>query len=627
MGRYRYKAVLAGSDFLALLISGFIGIYLRFDGWNRPDYSLAWIRYMLIAFPLFFLVYYHFGLYSRVWKYASVDDLLNIAGAVSVATFTLFLVMWYGPADSMPRTVLLFCWFFNMVAVGTSRFSLRMITAMKRRTGKGIGNRRAIVIGAGEAGRMLTEEVGRHPELGLRILGFLDDDSRKIGMHVSGYPVLGSTAILGELVPAQNLTEVIIAMPSAPTRKIRELVQRCAALGVKVKTVPGLYRVLRSGVHLSELREVQIEDLLPRPEIKTDVQAVTAYLAGKTILITGAGGSIGSELSRQVAQFGVGQLLLLGHGENSIFDIQREIIRDFPALKVHPIIADVQDRARINHVLSLYQPHVVFHAAAHKHVPLMEYNPGEALKNNVIGTRNVAEAAIKYACERFVLVSTDKAVNPTSVMGATKRIAELVVQGISRQTSTKFMSVRFGNVLGSRGSVIPLFKEQIARGGPVTVTHPDMTRYFMTIPEAVSLIIQAGALGQGGEVFVLDMGEPIRIMDLARDLIILSGLQPDRDIQIELTGVRPGEKLFEELLTADESMASTQHKHILISRQSAIPHGYLERALEDIEELIVNGCDAAQVLHTARVLSDLAHNGAATTRDQQEQPTMKECEV
>ncbi len=594
--KYRHKAVLALLDLLVLAASGPVALYLRFDRWPEAHYLHTWGRYLLVAIPLYFVVYFFFGLYSRLWRYASVRDLYHIAAAVSVASGCLFAVMYVNPELGFPRSVLAITWFLNVAAVGGVRFLVRL-RADLRKSGTTNGGKRTLILGAGDAGRLIVEEITKHPELDCRPIGFLDDDPQKEGLRVAGLPILlAGLDRLEEIVENQGVKQVIIAMPSAPSAKVKELTQRCLQLGIKPRIVPGLYRVLNGGLKVSSLREVQIEDLLSRPEIKPDLAGILGYVQDKVVLITGAGGSIGSELARQVAHFGAGRLVLLGHGENSIYQIHKELKRNYPHLPLLPIIADVQDSQRINAIFSKYQPQVVFHAAAHKHVPLMEHNPTEAIKNNIFGTKNLAEAAHKYQAERFVLISTDKAVNPTSVMGATKRFAEMVVQSISRTSSTRFVAVRFGNVLGSRGSVVPLFQEQIAQGGPVTVTHPDMTRYFMTIPEAVSLVIQAGAMGAGGEVFVLDMGDPVKIVDLARDLISLSGLKPDQDIKIDYVGIRPGEKLYEELLTAEEGTDATQHKRIFIARQAALDAPSLNYALQVLHDLTTNGCQAQQVL-------------------------------
>ena len=477
----RYKLLLALSDIVSLTVSGFIGLFLRFEGSPPSNFFGIWANYLVIVIPVYLSVYYYFGLYSRIWRYASVRELLSIVGAVGLATTSLFVVFYVNPAMGFPRSVFVMQWFINVAAVGGARFSIRVLDNMKRRP-SAAGSNRAIIIGAGDAGRSLVEEITKHPALGYHIIGILDDDAAKSGLQLAGIRILGPNSLLEEVVQAQSITQVIIAMPSAPASLIKELALRCRKLNIRAKTVPGLHSLLRDRAQMHGVRDVQIEDILPRPEVKIDCESIAGYLREKTVLVTGAGGSIGSELARQVANFGPKHMLLLGRGENSIFEIHRELVQAFPGLHITPVIADIQDAHRIDMVLAEHAPHVVFHAAAYKHVPLMEANPTEALKNNVLGTRNVALAAMRHHVERFVLVSTDKAVNPSGAMGASKRLAELLVQGLNRNRSTVFVSVRFGNVLGSRGSVIPIFKEQIAAGGPVTVTHPDMTRYFMTTP-------------------------------------------------------------------------------------------------------------------------------------------------
>ncbi|MHB1702465.1 MAG: polysaccharide biosynthesis protein, partial [Acidobacteriaceae bacterium] len=410
-------------------------------------------------------------------------------------------------------------------------------------------------------------------------------DPEKEGFLIHGVPVLGPRSVLPDVIRAQQVNEVIIALPMASSSAVREVVSLCTPLGVELKTLPSMHELIDGKVSISQIRNVEIEDVLQRDSVQLDMDAISGYLTGETVLVTGAGGSIGSELCRQIVRFKPKRLLILGHGENSIYEIDLELGRMGAEADIVPIIADVQDLNRIDQVFSNYRPGVVFHAAAHKHVPLMEANPEEAVKNNVFGTRNVAEAAHRHGSKRFVLISTDKAVNPANVMGASKRVAELVVQELSRRSSTTFVAVRFGNVLGSRGSVIPLFKRQIAQGGPVTVTHPDMTRYFMTIPEAAQLVIQAGAMGQGGEIFLLDMGKPVRILDLAVDLIRLSGFEPYVDIPIEFVGVRPGEKLNEELLTSVETTVATKHNRIVVAKQQADGIEGLPDWLAHLEEM------------------------------------------
>ena len=602
--KLNYKFVLLAADMLALVGSGVIGLYLRFEGAPPLSSYGTWGRYMLLAVPFFAVIYYFFGLYRRLWQYASVQELIVIASAVTLGMVALFGAMQVNPTTTFPRSVLAFAWLLNIAAVGSLRFSVRILADYKKRAGRTTG-KPTLIVGAGDAARMLLEETKKHPELDCRIMGFLDDDPRKTGLLIAGVPVLGPLTLLERLVREQSITQIIIAMPSASVSKVKEIVHRSAAVGVKAQIMPGLYAVMTGGVEISPIRDVRIEDLLGRPEVKTDFAKVSASVHNKRVLVTGAGGSIGSELCRQLAQFAPKELLLLGRGENSIYEVHRELRQKYPALSITPIIADVQDTKRVESVFALYSPEIVFHAAAHKHVPLMESNPTEALKNNIFGTKSVAEAALRHKAECFVLVSTDKAVNPTNVMGATKRIAELLVQSLNMAGGTKFMAVRFGNVLGSRGSVVPLFKEQIARGGPITITHPDMTRYFMTISEAVRLVIEASAMGKGGEVFVLDMGQPVKIADLAKDLITLSGLKPEVDVPIVYTGLRPGEKLYEELWAAGETTSATSHPRIRVAEQSFLPRLHWQDSLVRAETLCQH-CSAKEVLGLLQSIDEIS---------------------
>jgi FlaA1/EpsC-like NDP-sugar epimerase len=479
----------------------------------------------------------------------------------------------------------------QVLLLGGSRFAWRMIRDKYYR--KGGDQRKALIIGAGDCGTLIAKELKQNPQATIYPAAFIDDDPAKHRLQVLGIPVLGGREIIAEAVEKHGIDEIIIAMPSVSKKEISALIEICKTTGARLKIIPSIDDLIHGKVTINQIRDVGVEDLLGREPVLVDLQGIANYVEGKTVLVTGAGGSIGSELCRQIAPFRPARLLLLGHGENSIYTIEMEMRRLFPELALETIIADVQDRARIDRVFELFRPQVVFHAAAHKHVPLMERNPAEAIKNNVFGTKNVAEAADRYRAERFVMISTDKAVNPTSVMGTTKRIAEMFIQSLDKQSATKFVAVRFGNVLGSRGSVIPRFKEQIARGGPVTVTHPEMIRFFMTIPEAVQLVIQAGAFAQGGEIFILDMGRPVKILTLAEDLIRLSGFEPYEDIDIEFTGIRPGEKLYEELLTNEEGITSTKHDRIFIGKPIHINRSELEFEIKKLEKIL--GEDRSQI--------------------------------
>jgi FlaA1/EpsC-like NDP-sugar epimerase len=546
------------------------------------QFLTMYIYSLPVTIPLRLWVYSFFGLYNQVWAHASVPELIRIVFAVTVDTIVTTVIILSMPGQGYPRSVILISWCLKVGVLGSMRLALRIRRdwLLARKGPRGV-LQRTLIFGAGDAGAMLAREITKHPEMQCEVIGFIDDDPNKQGYRVAGKPVLGPRGELKRLVALHRIDNLVIAMPSVKGSVIREVVEAGRDLGLQLKTLPGLFELVNGAVTVSQIRDVQIEDVLGRAEVKVDLDAIAASLSGEVVLVTGAGGSIGSELCRQVARFQPKQLLLLGHGENSIYEIEMELRRMYPTLELRPIIADIQDEERIRRAFEEYRPGVVFHAAAHKHVPLMESNPDEAIKNNVLGTSNVARAADFYRAKRFVLISSDKAVNPTSVMGATKRAAECVVQSMAGNSQTVFVAVRFGNVLGSRGSVVPLFKKQIAAGGPVTITDPRMIRYFMTIPEATQLVIQAAGMGQGGEVFVLDMGKPVRIVDLARDLIRLSGLEPDVDIQIEFTGVRPGEKLFEELLTAEEGTVATMHQRIYVARSEAVSneilHGFLER--------------------------------------------------
>ena len=552
-------------DFLFLLLTPTLALMLRLDQLSIPaSFYQGLLLYTVIALVVRLTTFYYAGLYRRFWKYASIDELKQItlavlASSLIVAPVMAVLLGWLN--FTIARSVFILDALLVLVFVGGLRFSVRLLG---RRQGKLNGSGRAVlIVGAGDAGAMLVQELRRNPKLNMTPVGFVDDDVLKHHMQIHGVPILGSLDALGKLIPEYQVKQVIIAMPTAPGSVIREVTLRCERLGVTTKTVPGMYELVDGTVTVNQLRAVQIEDLLRREPVQTDVAAVQELITGQRVLITGGGGSIGSELCRQVWRCQPSHIILLGHGENSIFEIYHELRRlGAGAEQVTAIIADVRFPDRLQTVFTETRPDIVFHAAAHKHVPLMEMNPAEAITNNVMGTRNLLNAALAVGVERFVMISTDKAVNPTSVMGASKRTAELLVHQAAQQSGKAYVAVRFGNVLGSRGSVVLTFKRQIAAGGPITVTDPEMTRYFMTIPEAVQLVLQAAVLGSGGEVFVLDMGEPVKIVDLARDLIELSGLEVGRDIDIVFTGLRPGEKLFEELFLDGENYGRTRHEKI-----------------------------------------------------------------
>ncbi len=465
-------------------------------------------------------------------------------------------------------------------------FILRTFNGVTPTFRKTEGVRNAMVIGAGEAGSMVIQEFKKHPDLRMKPVAIIDDDANKHGMSIHGVKVLGARQAIPEIVLRKNIKEIIIAMPSIDRHEIRDIVDICSKTKCKLRIVPGVYELLDGKVSIKRLRDVRIEDLLGREPVKLNLDEISGYIENKVVLVTGGGGSIGSELCRQIARFKPKELLIFDISENNVYSLEYDLKTLFPDLRYSPLIGSVRDKGRLEYIFKKYGPNVVFHAAAHKHVPMMELNATEAIKNNVFGTLNVAEAADKYGAERFTLISTDKAVNPTNIMGASKRIAEIVVQMMSMKSSTVFSAVRFGNVLGSEGSVIPLFRKQIESGGPVTVTHPEVIRYFMTIPEAVQLVIQAGALAKGGEIFILDMGEPVKIADLARDMIKLSGLEPDVDIDIEYIGLRPGEKLFEELLLNEEGITATKYKKIYIAKPTFSNVDTFEKEILNLRELL-----------------------------------------
>jgi FlaA1/EpsC-like NDP-sugar epimerase len=573
----------------ALVIAVHIGLWtaalwlaflLRFD-FRVPvahlDLLSVWLPVLLAVRTAAF---YHWGLFRGMWRYTGASDLTGIIKATTIGSMVTaaFLVLVLG---RFARSILVIDWLAALTLVGGLRFGIRWLRKREGLLGAATAQR-ILVIGAGDAGEMLLREIHQRHAARFTPVGLLDDDPLKRGSQIHGVRVLGAVDDLPRAVASTEAVEVVIAIPTASGRQMRRIVDLCKAARVRFRTIPGMDELIDGRAQVSQLRDVAIEDLLGREPVRLDMHVVSSAMHGRVVLVSGAGGSIGSEICRQVCRFEPEALLLVERTENALFHVHRELRAAFPGVPLVPCIADVGDASRIEEVFRKHRPNVVFHAAAHKHVPMMEWNPGEAVKNNVLGTKTLADAAHAHGVERFVMISTDKAVNPTSVMGASKRVAEIYVQALSSRSRTRFVTVRFGNVLGSAGSVIPIFKEQIASGGPVTVTHPDMKRYFMTIPEASQLVLQAGMMGEGGEIFILDMGEPVKIADLARDLILLSGLKPDEDIEIRYTGVRPGEKLFEELSVASEHADRTGHPKIFVGRFR--PHGWesVQRHIADL---------------------------------------------
>jgi FlaA1/EpsC-like NDP-sugar epimerase len=588
----RNRSVLIGD--LALTIVSVLGSFaLRLDAIELSYYFPAALVMCAVALTVKIPVYYFFGLYRRLWVYASTNELRLIIVAVtaaSVLTGGVMLVFislgWIQPG--MPRSALGIDWLISLILIGGSRFVLRILAEQSSAQVSG-KTRRALILGAGDAGALVVRELQKSSSLNLVPVGFLDDDPTKQGQQIYGVSVIGKIDGLEKTLDTRQVDEVIIAIPAAPGRVIRLVNDACRKRGIPSRIIPGFYELIGGKVSVNRLREVDITDLLRREPAKIDDRLVGSILGGRRVLVTGAGGSIGGELCRQIARWNPSQLTLLGHGENSIFDALLELRENFPSLEIQAVIADVRDPNRIEKIFEQRQPQVVFHAAAHKHVPLMEANVEEAVTNNVLGTKVIVEAAGRHGVERLVLISTDKAVRPVSVMGATKRLAEMIVLDAAQRDNLLYSVVRFGNVLGSRGSVVPIFKNQIARGGPITLTHPDMQRYFMTIPEAVHLVLQAAAMGRGGEVFMLNMGGQVRILDLAEDLIRLSGLEPYRDIEIQFTGARPGDKLREDLLEDGVDFERTEHSEIFrMSKEEHVDGASLAQTLDRLAVLALH---------------------------------------
>ncbi|MEC1154379.1 polysaccharide biosynthesis protein [Cytobacillus horneckiae] len=521
---------------------------------------------LLISHHLFASIY---KLYNKAWEYASVGELVAIVKAVTWSVLMTAIFQQVIIGDIYFRALIM-TWMLHVILIGGSRFSWRIYRDRYIKPQPNLS--RALIVGAGAAGTMLVKQLKNNRDTGILPVAFIDDNPTKYKLQIYGIPVVGNSQTISNTVEKLRIDKIIIAIPSLSKEEMQKIFDECAKTKAKTVKMPRIEDIMLGKLSVNQFRDVQVEDLLGREPVELDIESISKTIKGKTILVTGAGGSIGSEISRQICKFQPSKILLLGHGENSIYQIDMELKNQYKdEIEIIPVIADIQDRERIFETMDRYKPHVIYHAAAHKHVPLMEYNPKEAVKNNILGTRNVAEAADTFSVDTFVMISSDKAVNPTNVMGSTKRIAEMVVQQLDQHSKTKFVAVRFGNVLGSRGSVIPLFKKQIQIGGPVTVTHPDMTRYFMTIPEASRLVLQAGSLAEGGEVFVLDMGEPVKIVDLAKNLIQLSGYTIE-EIGIQYTGIRPGEKMYEELLGDKE-----------IHKQAVFPKIFIGKAVLDQE--------------------------------------------
>lgn len=594
MDRNYRNLFLIFADIILLAFSVVLAYMLRFDGTIPAFHREVISQHLLITIVIKITVFYFFKLYNSLWIYASVEELIQIILGTLMAQLVVVAYLFFVQA-AVPRSIFILVWLVEVLLLGGLRFSYRIFRKFKT-----YGNvfdrgnqKRVMIVGAGDAGVMVIKELRKHAQLNSLPVALIDDNMQKLGRNINGVPVLGNRSDIRTVAKRKKIDEIIIAIPSASKKVIKEVVKECKKTDCKLKILPGVYEIIDGSVNISQIREVGIEDLLGREEVHLDVTNINHFIKGKVVMVTGAAGSIGSELVRQIINYQPKKVILFDINENGLHDLQQEINRKLANdnLNVEFIyfIASIRDLKRLDYLFSHYQPNVVFHAAAHKHVPLMELSPHEAVKNNVFGTWNLAIVSDKYNVEKFVQISTDKAVNPTNVMGATKRICEMIVQTYDRESATEFTAVRFGNVLGSNGSVIPLFKRQIAQGGPVTVTHADIIRYFMTIPEASQLVLEAGAMAKGGEIFILDMGEPIRIIDLAEDLIRLSGFIPYEDIDIQFTGLRPGEKLYEELLLSEEGISETAHSKIFIGKPVFSDLNHLIHHLEILKGVVNKG--------------------------------------
>ncbi len=565
---------------------------------NNMQFRQTWLvnQYPLLLLFVVIIKLVVFGLFKQYrgwWRYVGISDLLGILRASLVSTL-LIVFLWisllYTPIrqklpnmTTVPQAVFMVDLFATFMLLAGLRMIIRLYYE-EFRTVEGGRLKRFLIIGAGNAGEALLREIHRMPVTEYEVIGFVDDDPAKQGINIHGIPVLGNVEQLPKICEDRSIEEIAIAIPSAAHKQLRRVIQVCQGTKIRFRTVPSITDIASGRFRVSQIRDVDINDLLGREAVQLDLDSIESFAKNKTILVTGAGGSIGSEMCRQLCNFNPKMLLLIEQAENPLFHIERELQRQFPDVPMKAIICNITDKTRVERLFEKYKPQVVIHAAAHKHVPLMELNPGESIKNNIVGTRTIANAADNHGASNFVMISTDKAVNPTSLMGSSKRVAEMYIQDLNRTSETHFVTVRFGNVLGSNGSVVPIFKKQIAQGGPVTVTHPDMQRYFMTIPEASQLVLQAATMGKGGEIFVLDMGEPVKIVDLARELITLSGFRPNEDIEISFTGARPGEKLFEELSIKGEDMQLTRHPKIGIWQNIPMDRDKLRSGIEELIE-------------------------------------------
>lgn len=580
------RGILIIYDILAMMLASGIALLLRYDlHYHAIEVRFidnAW-KYLPYNIVVTLLIFYIFRLYHSLWAYAGVTEMQNVVIACMLSGGCQLLGLQLMDI-SMPRSYYFLYTGVFLILILVSRFIYRFARMAKRRQRQRRERTNVMIVGAGNAGNMIIKEIVSSDYIQMKIKYIIDDDRAKWGSYIHGMKVVGGRQLIPML--AEEVDEIIVAMPAVQRSKVKEIIEICRQTKCEVKTLPGMYQFMTGDAVVSKLRKVEIEDLLGRDSVHIDLDGLMKYVSNKVVLVTGGGGSIGSELCRQIAAYKPKQLIIVDIYENNAYDIQQELLEKFPELDLVVLIASVRNTVRMNKIFATYLPDIVYHAAAHKHVPLMETSPNEAIKNNVFGTLKTVQAADKYGVKRFILISTDKAVNPTNIMGASKRMCEMIIQTYNNRSKTEFAAVRFGNVLGSNGSVVPLFRKQIEKGGPVKVTHPDIIRYFMTIPEAVSLVLQAGANAKGGEIFVLDMGEPVKILDLAENMIRLSGFEPYEDIDIEFTGLRPGEKLYEELLMAEEGLKETKHSLIHIGKPLAFDEEEYLRQLEELKKIV-----------------------------------------
>ena len=578
-------------DMVLISLASFLALATRFDlkiDTIEPNFMNTMIRTMPLLVMMTLVVFAIFRIYNSLWEYASIQELVNVAIACAVSTGLqmMYVIMTQG---NMPRSYYLLYYFILVIFTGGTRILYRFIRNKKydiKHVFAKNDDTHVMILGAGEAGTALIREIQTSDKLNYKICCALDDDKTKHGKFIRGVPIVGDRTDIVKYAEKYKISKIFIALPKLNARELKPILEICQQTDCEIHKVPGIYQLMNGEVSVSKLKKIGIEDLLGREPVKVELDSILGYVQDKVVLVTGGGGSIGSEICRQIASHNPKQLVIVEIYENDVYSLQQELLHKYPELNLRVLIASVRDEERIRSIFSKYKPEIVYHAAAHKHVPLMEKSPNEAIKNNVLGTYNVVRVSDEFAVKKFIQISTDKAVNPTNIMGASKRICEMIIQTYNKRSNTEYVAVRFGNVLGSNGSVVPLFKKQIAEGGPITVTHPEIIRYFMTIPEAVSLVLQAGAYAKGGEIFVLDMGEPVKILDLARNMIRLSGLREGEDIEIRFTGLRPGEKLYEELLMEEEGMQKTPNKKIFVGKPIDVDEKQLYEELELMKEAV-----------------------------------------